>query len=689
MKHQFYFSRKIYIQIYYLALFILLMGMRCTSNQIDGVFQIVDTPPTSSKNDYYQGNRPPLKANPLIKLPIGHIQAEGWLRHQLELMADGFTGHLGEISKFCKIEGNAWVDPQGRGENGWEEVPYWLKGFISLGYNLDDKRIIQEAQRWVDGVLGSQDEKGYFGPRSNWEQAAVHHTTANDIWPNMIMLYVLRTHYEFTADPRVIPFMTKYFRWLVDVPDENFLIGAWQKKRAGDNLQSIHWLYNQTGEEWLLDLARRNHEHTSDWVNGIPTKHGVNLAQAFREPAQYYQQSHDMKHLKSTVRNYDSIMSDYGQVPGGIFGADEHVRPDFTGPRQGAETCSMVEFMYSHEVLMGITGNPEWADRCEAIAFNSLPAAMTADLKGLHYLTAPNLVQLDHSEKYPLLDNKGVLLPYDPWDYRCCKHNVGFGWPYYAEHLWMATAGNGLAAVSYSASTVKAKVGNGTEIQIKEITDYPFGEVVEFKLSMDKSDNFPLFFRVPVWAEGAQVNINGNKIPLKISTSSWISLDRHWQNGDIIHLEFPMSIRVKKPETNKNFVFIARGPLIYSLKIGEKWENFNGWDKRYRTDNWPAFEVYPTTPWNYGLVIDANHPEKSIEVLQKNGPLASQPFTVKDSPIELRVKGKRIPNWKLEPNGLIGAVPESPVRSEQQVETITLIPMGCARLRVSAFPTVE
>jgi hypothetical protein len=438
-----------------------------------------------------------------------------------------------------------------------------------------------------------------------------------------------------------------------------------------------------------LDLARHNHKHTSDWVNGIPTTHGVNLAQAFREPAQYYQQSHDLIHLQATDRNYDSIMFNYGQVPGGMFGADEHIRPDFTGPRQGAETCSIVEFMHSDEVLLGITGNPVWADRCEEIAFNSLPASMTADLKGLHYLTAPNLVQLDHAEKYPLLDNRGVLLPFDPWDYRCCKHNTGFGWPYFAEHLWMATRGNGLAAVFYSASTIKAKVGDGTEIQIKETTDYPFGEVVEFRLSMNKSVQFPLYLRVPGWAEEAQVEINGNNIPLKPSVLTWISLDRLWQNGDIIRLKFPMSVGAKKWGKNKNSVFITRGPLIYSLKIGEKWEKYDGWDNRYRTDEWPAYEVYPTTPWNYGLVVDINHPEKSIEVLQKNTPVALQPFTVNDAPIELRIKGKKIPEWKLESNGLIGALPESPVKSEQPVETITLIPMGCARLRISAFPTIE
>src|ERR1051326_4668558 len=82
----------------------------------------------------YISNRDPLVPSAFIKLPIGSITPKGWLRHQLDLEAQGMTGHLPEISAWCKIEGNAWVSPTGDGHSGWEEVPYWLKGFGDLGY---------------------------------------------------------------------------------------------------------------------------------------------------------------------------------------------------------------------------------------------------------------------------------------------------------------------------------------------------------------------------------------------------------------------------------------------------------------------------------------------------------------------------------------------------------------------------
>jgi hypothetical protein len=113
------------------------------------------------------------------------VRAEGWLLKELQLERDGFSGHLTEISKWCRFAGNAWVSPTGKGEFGWEEVPYWLRGFTDLGYVLDDKRIINESNKWTDGVLSSQDSTGYFGPAAN--------RTGPDIWPNMLMLSALRS----------------------------------------------------------------------------------------------------------------------------------------------------------------------------------------------------------------------------------------------------------------------------------------------------------------------------------------------------------------------------------------------------------------------------------------------------------------------------------------------------------------
>lgn len=640
---------------------------------------VVKQPDASKPNAFYVGNRAPLRPSPLLKLPIGAIRPEGWVRRQLELEAEGFSGRLLEISGYLNKEKNAWLSPQGEGHSPWEEVPYWLKGYGDLGYVLGDERIIKEARGWLEAAIGSQREDGYFGPRANLNGAG---EGKPDLWPNMIMLNALQSYYEFSGDQRVLDMMARYFRWELAIPEDRFLLPFWQQQRASDNSASVYWLYNRTGEPWLLDLAAKIHKHTANWTEGIASWHGVNIAQCFRGPAVYWQQSGDAEHLAATLRNYQTVMGMYGQVPGGLFGADENCRPGYTGPRQAAETCTMAEMMLSHEMLLKITGDPVWAERCEEVAFNSLPAAMTADLKALHYLTAPNMVLCDRQSKAPGLQNGGPMLLFDPHGHRCCQHNVAHGWPYYAEHLWLAAPGNGLAAVLYAACRVTAKVGDGTEVTIQETTKYPFGETVQFAVKTPKAVRFPLYLRVPGWCEAAAVSINGQPEPLNAQGRSYLMVDRTWADGDQVTLNMPMKIALTTWAAQQNSVSVQRGPLWFSLKIGERYVRAGG------TAKWPAWEIHPSTPWNYGLVLKSTDPAGSFEVIERPWPADGQPFAPDAAPIELGVDARKISAWKLDHLGLIGNLQPSPVASDEPVERVTLIPMGCARLRLSVFPVI-
>jgi DUF1680 family protein len=360
-----------------------------------------------------------------------------------------------------------------------------------------------------------------------------------------------------------------------------------------------------------------------------------------------------------------------------MFGADENIRPGYIDPRYAAETCSMVESMYSNESLLKITGDTRYAERGEDIAFNSFPASMTPDLKALHYLTAPNLISCDSTEEHDF-QNSGTLVSYDPWRYRCCQHNVAFGWPYYAEHLWMATLDNGLAALLYSASEVSAKVGDGIEVYISEDTDYPFGEEINFTIWTEQPVEFPLYLRIPAWCRKAKISINGEPLKAQLEPGCYAVIYRRWRNADQIRLALPMEIEIKTWEKIGGAVSIKRGPLWYSLKIEEKWNRYEG------TDEWPAHEILPSSPWNYGLLIDPENPADSIRLATQR-PLAYQPFTPESAPIILKAKAKRIPSWKTE-GKMVGNVPPSPASSELSIEEIALIPMGCARLRISVFP---
>lgn len=658
--------------------------------------RVVAKPSNDSVNRHYVGNRAPLRPEYFLKLPVGSVRPGGWLRKQLELQRDGLTGHLGEISIWLVKSDNAWLNQEGKGKYGWEELPYWLKGYANIGYMLDDPAMIAESKFWLEAVLKNQRESGDFGP----DVVKGKTTKSRDLWTNMPMLFCLQSYHEYSQDPRVLQLMTRYFRWQLTIPDDHFLEDYWENSRGGDNLYSVYWLYNRTGEPWLLDLATKIHQNTANWrqKGTLPNWHNVNIAQCFREPATYWLQSHDTTDLNATYADYHLIRDLYGQVPGGMFGADENARPGYDDPRQAIETCGMVEQMTSNEILLRFTGDSSWADSTEDVAFNTFPAAFTSDYRALRYLTAPNMVVSDTKNHHPGIDNGGPFLMMNPFSSRCCQHNHAAGWVYYAENSWTATPDDGLAAQLYHEGEVRAKVGDGTEVRLATTTRYPFDEQIEMTVHTPRTVAFPLYLRIPAWCRRDPVlQVNGRALPTHAAPGQYLRVANEWKDGDRISLQLPMDITVREWRKNKNSVSVNHGPLTYSLAIDERYVERNSrentvsdarWQEDADATKWPAHEIYPDSPWNYGLLIDDSDPASSFTVVRKEWPADGNPFATAQAPIELRAKGKQLPEWGIDQYGLAAVLPQSPVATSEPVTALRLVPMGGARLRVAAFPRV-
>jgi hypothetical protein len=677
------------------ACYIFLFVVALSPNGIKAQTAItVSKPASNTSNTYYVSNKAPLVAQSFAKLPIGSIKPAGWLKKQMELQRDGLTGHLGEISIWLTRDDNAWLNKDGKGKFGWEELPYWLKGYGDIAYMLGDKTMLQNTKFWIDAVLSNQRPDGDFGP------VILKGNGNRDLWANMPMLWCLQSYYEYSKDARVLDFMGKYFKWELTVPDNKFLKDYWENSRGGDNLVSVYWLYNHTGEKWLLGLATKIDRNTANWrqVNNLPNWHNVNVAECFREPATYYQQSHNTNDLNATYDDFKLIRTIYGQVPGGMFGADENARKGYTDPRQAVETCGMVEQMTSDELLLQYTGDTFWAENCEDVAFNTFPAAFTADYKALRYLTAPNMVVSDNKNHSPGISNEGPFLMMNPFSSRCCQHNHAAGWVYYAENSWMATPDNGLAAQLYTAGTVSVKVGSGEQVNITENTHYPFNDRIDFTINIAKATAFPLYLRVPAWCANASVKVNGKALSFNSMPGGYVIINNKWKNNDKVTLQLPMQLKVREWQQNKNSVSVNYGPLTFSLKIAEKYEKEDsktntqgdsGWQPGADANKWPAYNIYPASAWNYGLILDGQHPENSFTVVKKAWPADNNPFTNANAPIELIAKGKQLPDWTIDKYGLCGLLPQSPVKTGENTISLTLVPMGGARLRISAFPVAE
>lgn len=672
----------------YLSL-LFLVGLIPLGAQNNMKVTLVDRPATQAIHSNYTQNRAPLLPQYFMKLPVGDVKPKGWIARFLELQKNGLNGHLGEISAWLDKENNAWL---GTGTDyGWEEVPYWLKGYGNMAYILDDKKMIDETKSWIESVFKSQREDGYFGPY-------IEKNGKPDLWGNMIMIWCLQSYFEYSKDKRVIDLMTNYFKWQLALPDDKFLEDYWENSRGGDNLLSVYWLFNITGDKFLLELAEKTHKNTANWRqrSTLPNWHNVNIAQSFREPATYFMYSKDSTDLMATYNVHQLIRNSFGQVPGGMFGADENARMGYIDPRQGTETCGFVEQMASDEFLLLMTGDPFWAEHCEEVAFNSYPAAVMPDFKSLRYITSPNHTVSDSKNHHPGIDNRGPFLAMNPFSSRCCQHNHGQGWPYFIEHLIMSTSDNGIAAAIYGACEATVKVANGKTVEIIEETNYPFEESIRFKLKTSGRVKFPLYLRVPSWTSNASISINGRAVDKTLENGKYVCIEREWKNGDVIVFNVPMELSQSVWHVNQDSRSINYGPLTFSLKIKENYVKVGSvetaigdskWQKNADASKWPSFEIYPGSDWNYALVMDDSVPlEENFEVVKTAWPSDDFPFTIDSAPIEIKAKGKKISQWKIDQFGLTGELPIKEDRTFEKTEEITLIPMGAARLRISAFP---
>jgi uncharacterized protein len=648
-------------------------------------------------------NRSPLRQNSFNPLPLGAIEPRGWLREQLEIQAEGLTGHLDEFWKDVGKD-SGWLG--GTGES-WERGPYYLDGLLPLAYQLKDKRLIEKAKRWVDWTLDHQRADGQIGPAAN-----------DDWWPRMVMLKVLTQYEEATGDGRVIPVMTRYFRYELNTLLKRPL-RDWGRYRWQDNVYSVLWLYNRTGDRYLLELARLLHDQGYDWQaqfadfhyknktdrsilshkpGGKPPDqamqtHGVNNAMALKASPIWFLltgKAEDRAALNVQLEQLDR----YHGLPNGMFSGDEHLAGQ--DPSQGIELCAVVEEMFSLEQSFAVLGEPLLADRLERVAYNALPATLSSDMWSHQYDQQPNQISCTRAHRQWSTNNDDSnLFGLEP-NFGCCTANLHQGWPKFVSALWMATNDGGVAITAYAPSSLHTTVGN-TELTIDEATGYPFRDDVTLTVHPAHPAHFPVLVRIPSWAAGADITVNGELTRLPAagcslpdgqspgarqcsSARAFHPVDRLWKDGDKVQIHFAAQPRVT--HWFHNAASFERGPLVFALPLDAKWT-----EVKHHAEKSSDWELTSDKHWNYAVALPpSSDPACGVTVKQR---AAGRIAFDRDNPrLVMEVSGRRLDTWGTHENSA-GTLPVSPVQSTAKPARLELIPYGSAKLRITSFPYLE
>jgi len=647
----------------------------------------------------------------LQKLAPGEIRPEGFIRRVLELQAAGLTGKITEIWPDLSDD-SGWLG--GRGES-WERGPYYLDGLIPLAYLLEDQALIRRVINWIDAIIASQQESGFFGPPWN-----------TDWWPRAVVLKAFVIYFRATGDPRIIPFMQKYLHFQlaqIDRQPPHF----WAAARALEAAEAMELVFHETGDPQVARLAEKLNSYMFDWpglfeewpyckptgaylnrtlfnlakvflspldklakknrkikepdpaekilafnrsklVKTYSFTHGVNIAMAIKYPVTFGLLSGQDKDFDLPLKAYEQLMVCHGTATG-LFSADEHLNGN--DPTAGIELCVVVEMLYTLAELLSITGDPRYADLLELIAFNALPATFTSDICCHQYLQQVNQVAADkRRRKYYDANSESNIYGLEP-NYGCCTANLHQGFPKLTLSSCMRTEA-GLAFMVYLPGQVSVEMPGGKSFTIRQLSEYPFVDQLLFEVVEAEDIDLQLLFRVPELTTGKLI-YNGK--PLCSSGPGLIELQRKFNRGDQIELALESPLRtVINPDRS---ISIRKGSLLLALKIDEELKILKGKEPfNYR-------QFLPRSSWNLAPLLADNQVE-IVEVRQN--PLPEQPFDLFAPPLEIEIRGVEVLNWKLKQNSA-GPYPDQPRISEPR--TITLVPYGSTNIRIAQFPVIE
>ena len=613
-----------------------------------------------------------------LPLPPGAVEPRGWLRDWCLAAKDGYTGHMDEVDDEFK---RAWAADHlmtgtrldwPNGAWPYEGGGYWFDGLIRLGYALHDDALIQQATNRMNVVASHMAPSSilflWWLDRNNpADRSSVEINSGWPLWACGLLGRSLSAYYAAAGNPQILQTLqTAYngdhelLKTTLSNPWPALDTYTWTGNPAISNALATLFTYNAAN---MGVSAWDRYSRMPDPAPGAePNDHVVHFLESTTPWAVAYLWTGDARYLQATLGWHD-LLARVSMQPSGVPVADEYYGP--TGAFRGTETCDVAGYVWSQLVLLGVTGEGRLADRAERAFFNAGPATVSRDFKKHVYFQSPNRFVFGSPifPNGPQAEGGSYQTKHSPL---CCTAALNRIVPWYVTHMWMATYDNGLAATCYGPCKVTARVADQMPVEITCVTDYPFNEVIDLAVTPAQAAEFPLSFHIPGWCAAPELCVNGTPVAAEPDTNGFVRVSRLWTAGDTVRLCFPMTARVETGRdynaVNAPYAAVSYGPLLFARAI---------------PDTADANTPDPAARWRFALDLQ----DPAVAVTRQTMP--AQWDWPLDAPLKLQIHAVAA-DWNPDPGA--PSLPDRPVLKQAPSETITLVPYGCTKFRISMFP---
>lgn len=540
-----------------------------------------------------------------IPLPFGSVKPTGWLQAQMQKDIDGFVGNLdvivpelmndpiygkGRLQKHSKAKdlGNLKSgDAEGDDQYKWwnsETQSNWWDGYLRNAILLNDKNGTEKIRKYVENILATQDEDGYLGIYDK-DLRYQFKSENGELWSKATLYRGLLAYYEATKDEKVFKAVEK----AVENVMQNYPIYASSPFSSGETFNGgvSHGLT-------FTDVLERMYFYTkdekyrayslflyNDFSNTYQSEEDAQLKNILN--INYRLKSHGVhtfEHLRALIiatyaaqnRDFDKALATYldrinkvTTISGGAVGDEWIAERNADATHTGYEYCSLQELLDSYNLLFQKTGSADIGDKIENTFYNAAQGSRNPNHSCIAYLKTDNSFEMSgtkNGETEP--GRKQTRYKYSPAHQDvavCCNPNAGRISPYFVQNSWMKeNETTFVAALLMPNILVTSAAGNN--IQIENITDYPYQNHFKFKITQTKTSKFTLKIRKPNWVQ--KVNTN-EKFQIE---NGFIVINRKFSTNDYVDLSFEAKVEIKTDPANASY--FTFGALLYALPIDSK-----------------------------------------------------------------------------------------------------------------------